>query len=161
MTVLTLKVRFDDGLAIEFDAADWDEMTSRWDELSDVRTLATLTAGGLGPSIVPDVNQSTAPPDPWGQPPAAPQNGAQRPPSTFRPASPPAAPQTPQQLTVQTPNGLQVWTLAPNGAPSCLCGEPAALVHGTKKNGGPYNAYRCAKGAGQNWRAKCDFNQWA
>lgn len=160
---LTLRTTYDDGTTIEFEAPDWDTLTSRWQELADVRTLVTLTAGGLGPEIVPDVRQpQNMPADPWGQPPAS-QNGAQSPGGTFRTAATAtrAAPVQESTITVQTPNGLQVWTLAPNGAPSCKCGEPAALVHGTNRNGGAYNAYRCAKGAGDNWRTKCDFNQWA
>jgi hypothetical protein len=160
MTELTLKVRYDDGLSIEYVAADFDELTARWRDLVDVRTLATMTAGGLGPQVVPDRTQPHAmPSDPWGQPPAR-QEAPQRPPSTFRRPEPPAPPQA-STVTVQTPNGLQVWTLAPDGAPSCLCGETSALVHGTNKNGGPYNAYRCAKGSGDQWRTKCDFNKWA
>lgn len=164
MTWLTLRAAFD-NMTIEFGAADFEELTQAWQQWADVRTLAVLTAGGLNPQVVSrDSPAAPVPADPWGQA-APPQAPAQSQGSTFRrmPA-PPAQPPPPAEsgtVTVQTPNGLQVWTLAPNGAPACKCGEASALVHGTNKNGGAYNAYRCAKGAGDNWRAKCDFNQWA
>lgn len=63
-------------------------------------------------------------------------------------------------LTIKGPNGMQTWTLNPPGGPECDCGEPAALIHAPKAKGGFYDAYRCAKGAGDNWRDKCGFNKW-
>lgn len=159
MTTMTLTVTYDDGLTISFDSADFDSLTKRFQSLAEVSALATLNAAGLGAAIVPDSRQQgPAAADPWGQPP-----GAQRPAQTQREAPRQAAP-PPQQdgnvVTVQTPNGLQVWTLNPGNAPWCGCGEPSALVHGTTKQGKPYNAYRCAKGAGADWRGKCDYNEW-
>jgi hypothetical protein len=66
----------------------------------------------------------------------------------------------PAVLNVKGPNGMQTWTLNPPGGPNCDCDEPAALVHGPKAKGGFFNAYRCAKGSGDDWRNKCGFNKW-
>lgn len=71
-----------------------------------------------------------------------------------------AQPSRPSVLNVKGPQGMQTWTLNPPGGPECKCGEPAALVHGPKAKGGFFDAYRCAKGSGDNWRNKCDFNKW-
>jgi hypothetical protein len=114
--------------------------------------------------------------DPWARPSASPQ-AAQAAPRTSASASPARPPATAQGAPVQqggmtqaqggvivvdTPKGQQVWTLNPANGPVCDCGVPAAHVRAPKKDGtGVYNAYRCALGAGPNWKSKCEFNQWA
>jgi len=128
--------------------------------------------------------QAAPPPDPWAAPPRNVAQAAPR--ATETDASPLpgvggsgggsrgyAAPVEPRStgsgsyagpagsvLTVKGPNGMQTWTLNPPNGPMCDCNEPAALVHGPKAKGGFFDAYRCAKGAGDDWRNKCSFNKW-
>ena len=84
------------------------------------------------------------------------------------PVAPPLATQQPQAaqtgtITINAPSGPQTWTLDAPNAPSCNCipAARAAYVKGTTSKGRPYAAWRCAKAAGSNWKAKCDFNEWA
>lgn len=69
---------------------------------------------------------------------------------------------TARKIIVRAPAlGLELtWTLSPPNAPDCYCGEPSALVQGPRAKGGSFSAYRCAKGVDDNWRDKCEFNQW-
>jgi hypothetical protein len=65
-----------------------------------------------------------------------------------------------QSLTLQTGKGPQFWTLGIPGAPYCQCGVSAGQVRAKGGNGRDYTAWRCAKGSGDDWRTKCEFNQW-
>jgi len=67
---------------------------------------------------------------------------------------------------VNAPGGFQRWELGYADAPECECGDPAAKVSGWKgkdsDRGKPsWVAWRCAKGAGKNWKDKCDFFEGA
>lgn len=76
----------------------------------------------------------------------------------------PEATETAQQGTIHisTPSGPQTVTLAPSGGPPCNCGDPAALFVGkAQKSGKTWRQYRCAKSAGDDWKSKCEFSQWA
>jgi hypothetical protein len=61
---------------------------------------------------------------------------------------------------VKDKNGVQTWTFPP-GAPNCECGVPAGHVSALNASGKAYKAFRCAKRSGDEWRSKCDFNEWA
>jgi hypothetical protein len=63
---------------------------------------------------------------------------------------------------VQTKNGDQTWTFHAPNAPTCHCDIVAAHVEGKKRDSDKtWKAWRCAKGAGDNWKDKCDFSEWA
>jgi hypothetical protein len=62
---------------------------------------------------------------------------------------------------VETKNGRQTWAFNAPNAPLCHCDITAAYVEGDKAKGGKWKAWRCAKGAGDNWKDKCDFSEWA
>lgn len=83
--------------------------------------------------------------DPW---------GGGSPPQT---ASAPSGPTGTK--TVNTPSGPRTWTFNAVGAPQCDCGDPAGLVQG-KSARGTFKQWRCAKGAGDDWKSKCEFSQW-
>lgn len=61
--------------------------------------------------------------------------------------------------TVKTKFGVQTWRFPPD-APRCDCGEPAGLKAAVSQSGKPYKAWNCAKAAGDDWRDKCDFNEF-
>lgn len=112
------------------------------------------------------------PEDPWAEPDggsdAEPQQparsaarGSQRSGSSARPASRPSASSgSPDSVT--TNNGW-VYSFDTPNAPNCQCGEPAARVKATGRNG-PYEVYLCAKSAGEaagyDWRDKCDLRKF-
>lgn len=126
-----------------------------------IKSLAQ--AGMLAPDYLAPGEPVSAPvPAPVGQQGYAPPGQPADPWAASGPASAPAPPMpAPGVKTVQTRNGAQSWTFSPPGGPLCQCNEPAAFVRGTTSKGAPYSAYRCAKGAGDNWRNKCEFNSWA
>lgn len=66
--------------------------------------------------------------------------------------------QQPNGTTIQGKNGPIQVTF--NAGPQCGCGLQSALYTGFS-NGKQWRAYRCAKGAGDDWRGKCSFQQWA
>jgi hypothetical protein len=120
-----------------------------------------------GPPVQPPAQVPQAPvqapqgqPGPYPPPPA--QQYAPPAPQAPVPTAPPPIPQAPGTgtVTVQGRNGPTSWTLSPPNGPYCLCGVPAAFVTGKKSDGGTFSAYRCAKGAGNDWKNKCQFNQW-
>lgn len=47
-----------------------------------------------------------------------------------------------------------------DGAPECDCGDTAVAKIGYSANGNPYGVFVCAKGAGEDWKSKCEFSQW-
>jgi hypothetical protein len=85
-------------------------------------------------------------PDPWDSPSAG--QGA-------------SEPDGPEVVEVKAFGQVQTWTLRKPGAPKCQCGEPAALVDAKSKAGKPYQQWKCAKGAGSDWKKKCDYKEWA
>jgi hypothetical protein len=66
--------------------------------------------------------------------------------------------QQPNGTTIQGKNGPIQVTF--NAGPHCGCGLQSALYTGFS-NGKQWRAFRCAKGAGDDWRGKCSFQQWA
>lgn len=119
--------------------------------VADAFPTATSSQPSVGavPSVAPE------PADPWATSPS-PSNGFPADTTTAAPFTAPSG-----TVTVTTPNGNQTWQMNPPNAPTCLCGNPAAFVVGAKKAGGTWKAYRCSKGAGQDWKSKCEFSQWA
>jgi len=103
--------------------------------------------------------EQSADDDPWGAPPGNP-NPNPAPPAAPPTPPPPAPPQT-GTFQVQTPKGMQQWTLGSQNAPACGCGQPAAYIQGST-NGRAWARWGCAKGKDKaTYRSKCDFSQWA
>lgn len=96
---------------------------------------------------------STAPEaDPWTDAAPAATNAA---PTATAPSG------APTTFTVNTPKGVQTWTLNAGNAPTCNCGQPAAFQEGNT-NGRDWKRWTCAKAADkQNYKSKCAFNQFA
>jgi hypothetical protein len=78
-----------------------------------------------------------------------------------RPAATPATrpPSDGDVKTVKTSFGIQTWRFPPD-APECDCGELAGLKGATSRAGKPYKAWCCAKASGDDWRNKCDYNEF-
>jgi len=126
-------------------------------------------APALGSSAPSSAPAEAAPAsDPWMTAGPTPQSQAAPPVQAYGPAQyaphggAQAAPAmvTPQVITLQTGKGPQQWTLGIPGAPYCQCGQAAGQVRAKGGNGRDYTAWRCAKGSGDDWRTKCEFNQW-
>jgi hypothetical protein len=103
--------------------------------------------------------------DPWG----VTSTGTQNPPAattepsrgTTAPASPPPTGVQPGVYQVNTPKGVQTWTLGLASAPLCGHGVPSAHIQGST-NGRAWARYGCAKGKDKStFRDKCDFSEWA
>jgi hypothetical protein len=94
--------------------------------------------------------------DPWGGGQASTSGSAQGS-SASGSGSPGASSDRPASGTVTDDRGKQ-WTFAAPNAPSCQCGEPAALVKGST-NGKPWSQWRCAKSY-DDWKSKCQFSQF-
>jgi hypothetical protein len=94
-------------------------------------------------NAAPGATETRAAEDPWGSPGVLDNPGA---------ASTP-----PPETTVVS--GGKTWRLNVAGAPRCQCGETAALQEGTGKKG-PWKRWACAKGAGDDWRSKCDYSSF-
>lgn len=111
----------------------------------------------LGGEVVGTSN-ATAPPDddPWSTSDPGTRNA-----STGN-SGPPRGSSAPSGVfQVNTPKGVQTWTLGLANAPVCLCGQPAAHIQGST-NGRAWARYGCAKGKDKDtYRSKCDFSQWA
>ena len=122
------------------------------------QAVQTLADAGMTRDAVPGAPQSPQA-DPWdnswpssqGGPPSQPQT------STVPPPPPPVPSGT---VTINTPKGAQQWTTGAANAPLCECNDPAAYVQGYT-NGKLWKRWACAKGAGENWRGKCNFSVWA
>jgi hypothetical protein len=104
---------------------------------------------------------SVSPPDddPW----STPQTTPQRPPAaTTEPSRGTAAPAMQSGVyQVNTPKGVQTWTLGLASAPVCGHGVPSAHIQGST-NGRAWARYGCAKGKDKaTFRDKCDFSEWA
>jgi hypothetical protein len=131
--------------------------------------LAESIARRLGSSPTTSATTSVPPPeapetDPWDAPwPSQATDGGSVPASPVASQAAQSAPPPPVQpgtVTVNTKNGPQQWTLGAANAPACKHGQPAAYVQGFT-NGKPWKRWTCALGAGDGWRNKCDFSQWA
>jgi hypothetical protein len=128
-----------------------------------VSTARLGTSPASSPAAHPPA-ADTGSADPWMTVGPAPQ--PQPAPPVHTPAGATWAPQGsaqagPTVVNVQGSKGPQQWTLNAPGAPYCACGQPAGQVRAKGSGGRDYTAWRCAKGAGDDWRTKCDFNQWA
>lgn len=139
--------------------ADWlvEQIKSQIGKAEIGQALAVVADAFPTATQTESAKPATAEPaDPWATHQTTPAN-------TFPADTTTAAPFTAPSgtVTVNTPNGAQTWQMNPPNAPTCLCGSPAAFVVGAKKAGGTWKAYRCSKGAGQDWKSKCEFSQWA
>jgi hypothetical protein len=125
----------------------------------DIINVLRKLNGDLPPTDDAGAAQST-PADPWDTPwPTDPTTGETPSTTATAPSSTPP-PATTGTVTVNAKNGPQQWTLNTANAPVCKHGRPAAYVQGFT-NGKPWKRWSCALGAGEQWRDKCDFNQWA
>ena len=117
----------------------------------NVGSTATVT------NNVTDAVPSAPEADPWTDGPSAPSNPA---PSTSAPSNG-ASSGVPRTFTVNTPKGPQTWTLNAGNAPMCNCGQSAAFQEGST-NGRDWKRWTCAKAADkQNYKSKCQFNQFS
>ena len=127
-------------------------------EVPDGSTVATSTKATSAPETSAPATRQDAPgsanqSDPWDSPTGNAGRGAA---SRTEPSKANTA-DTGNVRVVETKNGVQTWTFHAPNAPLCGCDQPAAHVQGTKKDGKPWKAWRCAKGADpENWRDKCD-----
>lgn len=162
---MELHVDLGDGITAVCRGETLTDLMERYDRLTGL-SVASDTLTNAGRAVPNDMypHMAEPPADPWAPPsptsvamPAAQPSQGQA--ASYAPSAPPQS--QPGVITVQTSNGIQVWSLNPPNGPLCQCGTPAALVRGTTTKGKPYNAYRCLKGSGDDWRNKCAFNQWA
>lgn len=91
--------------------------------------------------------------DPWGS--STPASGTQAP---QRPAQGRAGGTQGSGVRMIRDSFDREWTLNIPGAPACTCGKPAAKVKAKSRAGRWFTTYKCAKGAGENWRDKCEFS---
>lgn len=145
-----------------------DDLVTVLSELKDAEALDVVTTGV---KTKPGAKQVTEEPetasddtaaDPWADDEEAEEKPAAKPKARTKPKPKPAPADDDEEPNIykETDNFGNVYTMGLPEAPECLCGDPAAKVRAKARSGKMYNAWRCAKGVGDDWKSKCTYSEF-